>query len=733
MTITKRLLSGLCALMAFLLISVPTLAQQNDVDTDSTIYELDEIIISASKYEQSPQSVGRNVTVISQDDIQNAVYTNISELLAQQQSVHMIGAGQTPGSLQQGFIRNANSNHSVIMIDGVRISDPSTNNNSIDLSELSLTGIKRIEIVRGSHSTLYGSSAIGGVVNIITKKKGAEGFDITAETKHGRFGEGTYSTTNSLFANFTTEDGWYANVGANFQLTNGLDATTDTVSGGNTFNPQDQDDFNKIDLVSKLGYSTDRYDWYASYRRVDQRSDVDQGAYQDDSNAYTDFERNLFNFGGGMELSDQIALEFQGAYSDLNRDFVNDSSLVSAEGTYDGIYTELNAEGSLWENELKGVIDGDHIRFVAGASASRQTMSTRNYVYSRSQFGVYESTTDLDSLGLKEIIYNGYAQSNLNGALIADRLESFSLGLGGRWVHHDEFGSHFTYEINPKLQLAESTLLYGAVTTGFNAPSLYQLYSPSQNAGSYTNRGNENLDPETSISYEVGWKQEVGNQFSFELSAFRTVVNDVIEYVYLWNGDTAIENLNAGFPDSDYLGDTFINASEQQVSGLEASASARLNSKLNVQGNVLLTQSTLTFSPDDVDPVYTGGNHVQIYESGAYVTEEKEIEGLTRRPSVNVFISASYLATDKLRFKVDSRYVGSRDDVFYSASLGPFGALDRSEVSSYNVTNATVNYSITDNLSALLKVENLFDTDYQEINGYNTRGRGYFIKLQYQL
>jgi outer membrane cobalamin receptor len=163
------------------------------------------------------------------------------------------------------------------------------------------------------------------------------------------------------------------------------------------------------------------------------------------------------------------------------------------------------------------------------------------------------------------------------------------------------------------------------------------------------------------------------------------------------------------------------------------SASARLNSKLNVQGNVSLTQSTLTFSPDDVDPVYTGGNHVQIYESGAYVTEEKEIEGLTRRPSVNAFISASYLATDKLRFKVDSRYVGSRDDVFYSASLGPFGALDRSEVSSYNVTNATVNYSITDNLSALLKVENLFDTDYQEINGYNTRGRGYFIKLQYQL
>lgn len=733
MNITKRILSGLCALMAFLWMTTPTLAQQNDVERDSTIYELGEIIISASKYEQSPHSVGRNVTVISQEDIQNAVYTNVSELLANQQSLHMIGAGQTPGSLQQGFIRNANSNHSVVLIDGVRISDPSTNNNSIDLSELSLTGIKRIEIVRGSHSTLYGSSAIGGVVNIITKKKDAEGFNVNAETKHGRFGEETYSTTNSLFANYTSDSGWYANVGANFQWTNGLDATIDTVSGANTFNPQDQDGYNKFDLVGKLGYSTDQYDWYASYRRVDQRSDVDQGAYQDDSNAYTEFERDLFNFGGGIELSDNLAIEYQGAYSDLNRDFVNDSSIISSNGTYDGIYTELNAKGSLWENELKAVIDENYIRFVAGASASRQTMSTRNYVFSRSQFGVYESITNLDSLGLKEIIYNGYAHSNLNGGLISDQLEPFSLGLGGRLVHHDEFGSHFTYEINPKLQATESTLLYGAITSGFNAPSLYQLYSPSKSAGSYTSRGNENLDPESSISYEVGWKQEIGNRFSFELSAFQTVVSDVIEYVYLWNGDTAIENLSASFPDSDYLGDTFINASEQQISGLEVSTSARVIPELNIEGNISLTRSTLTFSPDDVDPTYTGGNHVQIYESGAYVTEEKEIEGLTRRPSVKAFISASYIATDKLRIKIDSRYIGSRDDVYYSASLGPYGALDRSNISGYNVTNATVSYSVTENLSALLKVENLFDSDYQEINGYNTRGRGYFIKLQYQL
>src|SRR5699024_8670893 len=139
--------------------------------------KLDEIIISASKFAELPQSVGRNVTVITGDEIRQSIHTSVADLLADQQSIHLIGPGQTPGSLQQGFIRSSNSNHSVVMIDGIRISDPSTVNNSIDLSELSTAGIQRIEIVRGSHSTLYGSSAIGGVVNIITKKQGPRGFN----------------------------------------------------------------------------------------------------------------------------------------------------------------------------------------------------------------------------------------------------------------------------------------------------------------------------------------------------------------------------------------------------------------------------------------------------------------------------------------------------------------------------------------------------------------------------
>lgn len=728
MTFLKQSTSGLFALVIFLWICNPAFAQQHAADSDtSTVYELDEIIISASKYEQSPQSVGRNVTVISREEIEKSIYTSVSDLLAEQQSIHMVGSGQTPGSLQQGFIRNANSSHSVVMIDGVRISDPSTNNNAVDLSELSLTGIRRIEIVRGSHSTLYGSSAIGGVINIITKKQGAEGFNLTAETKHGRFGEGTYSTSNNLYANYTSEKGIYVNAGVDYQHTNGIDATIDTVSNPDVFNPQDQDDFKKLDVMGKLGYKSEQYEIYGSYRRADQKVDNDQGAYRDDSNAFTEFQRDLLGYGAGAELSRQILLEFSGAYSDLRRDFVNDSSLVSADGTYDGTYVENNGEGTLWENELKAVTEGEYIRLVTGVSASRQTMNSRTYIYSRSDFGVFESTTDLDSLDLKEIIYNGYIHGEVNGGLFSESLDPVSLTLGARYVNHDEFGSHFTYEINPKIELSQSALIYGALTTGFNAPSLYKLYAP-QTQG-FTNRGNSNLKPETSVSYEVGWKQTISPAISFKVSAFKTDVRDVIEYVYLWDSETSTNNLTF----ADYLGDTYINVSQQDIRGVELSASAYLTPKLNVQGSLSLTKSTLTFQPGDIDQSYTGGNHVQIYESGQFVTEEQEIEGLTRRPSANAFLSAAYEAADDLRLKVDSRFVGSRDDVFYSANLGPLGALDRNGLPAYNVTDLSVRYDVTERFSVTGKVENIFDTDYQEIRGYRSRGRSLFVKASFSL
>ena len=308
---------------------LPHTASAQTVDT-SKVYQLDEVIISASRYAESPKTVGRNVSVITREEIEQSVHYNVADLLAKEQSVHIIGNGQTPGSLQQGFIRNANSNHSLVMIDGVRISDPSTVNDAVDLSEISLLGVERIEIVRGSHSTLYGSSAIGGVINIITRKNTEAGFSADVNTKNGTNGNDTFSTINNASLSYALQNGFYVNAGISQHYSKGLDATIDTVTAPGAFNPQDRDNFNKLDLMGKLGYQSGDWDVFASYRREDQTVDADQGAFNDDSNAQTDFERDLFNYGATYQLSDQFELNYSGAYSDINRIFENDSSSFSS-------------------------------------------------------------------------------------------------------------------------------------------------------------------------------------------------------------------------------------------------------------------------------------------------------------------------------------------------------------------------------------------------------------------
>lgn len=700
----------------------------SEIDT-SRVYTLDEVIVSASRYEEDPASVGRNVTVINRRQIEQSIHFSVAELLAEQQSLHVVGGGQTPGSLQQGFLRNANNHHSVVMIDGIRISDPSTVNNSVDLSEISLLGIERIEIVRGSHSTLYGSSAIGGVINIITQDRSSGGFNGDLSSRHGVFGAGTYATQNNLTANYTLENGIYIDAGMHQQLANGLDATIDTASADGAFNPQDRDDFKKLDILGKVGYKTRNTDIYLSYRNEDQSADLDQGAFNDDDNARVDFGRGLLAYGAGHRIGNQLEINFEGAYSGLNRDFVNDSSVVDAQGNYDGTYVETNAEGTSWENSLTATINGDKISSIFGLESSNQTMTSRNYVFSRSSFGVFEQTTDLDSLDLKEEIYSGFLHAELNGSLLAGSLEAFSLVVGTRVADHNEFGTHLTYEVNPKIQVTNSALLYGAVTTGFHAPSLYQLNTPEQDFGAFTSRGNPNLRPEESVSYELGWKQEAGSLLDFELSLFRTEVENVIEYIYLWDGSTPVEELIS----ADYLGDTYINVSRQEINGLEFGLNVRPVSTFSIGGTVSITRSKLTFNPADIDEGYTGGNRVQIFESGEFVNGNKELDGLTRRPEVSAVIRAGYQPLPDLRFHLTSRFVGSRDDVFYSANLGPFGAQDRNKIDGYNLTDFRVGYDIGDQFSISGKLQNAFDTRYSEINGFRTKGRAFFLKLKYQI
>jgi len=715
---------GLIAGYAMILSATTVYGQQQDT---TKVVALDEVIVTATRSEKNINDIGRSITVITSYDIKNSGAGTVSELLNREEGFYIVGAQQNPGSLNSIFTRGANSNHTVIMIDGVRITDPSSTNNSIDLSELSLANVERIEIVRGSHSTLYGSSAIGGVINIITGKNNqTPGIHVDADIKGGLFGKTGLIVSENLLLNYTHKTGLYVNAEVFNNMSKGFNSTLDTITNPNAYkHPDMSDGFKKTDIIGKIGYKTKNLDLYAGYKKVSQNLDIDDGAFKDDENYTINFNRGLITYGASYKFNEKFSVGFNGGMSDMVRKAIDDSSKIDATGTTDKSYFRGKYSGTLVNNELQFNYNIKGLQIVAGGGLNRETMSAETYYFS-DQWGAYESVSNLDSLNINTTTSNGFLHADLSGELFNESFKPFSLGLGARFVNHNVFGSTLIYEVNPSIKINENTLLYLSYSTGFNAPSLYQLYSPEKDFTSGITRGNKTLKPEESRTWEIGIKQKVNDNLWWSACYFNTVVENVVDYVFLWNRNQEIDSLSY----IDYLGDTYINLGKQTNRGIEFSIHSKISDKLIVSGNFSLVNGKLKYNPENIDIAHTQGNHIQLFSNGAFISKETESIGLVRRPNT-ANINLTYILIKKLALRVDVKYVGARNDINYNASLGPYGALETVGVEDYTLLDFSAKYEIKKGLSAMIRVENILNTKYYEIRGYATRGRGVYGGIRY--
>jgi len=714
------------AILVVTMLVASRISHAQQVDTTKAV-ELKPVTVTATRSEKNPMEVGRSITVLSNEQIKSSGANSVAELLSQQEGMYIVGTGQNPGQLQSIFTRGANSNQTNILIDGVKISDPSSTDNGINLSEISLSNIERIEIVRGCHSTLYGSSAIGGVINIITKKNQTPGIHADAEVNSGMFGTGTSLLGENVGLNYTHKSGFYVNAGVYNTNVKGLNATVDTVTNPSNFkhNNLDKDGFDKTDLFGKLGYRNDKWDVFASYKNVNQRADIDKGAFNDDDNYITSFQRNLTTYGASYKINPKIGVTYTGGLTDLKHVFTDDSSRIDNSGQFDGTYYTGTYKANVYNNELQANFKLKGISGVIGGGLFDEKMTFSSYYYSNT-WGVYESTVNLDSLDINVKTINQFAHIDIDGSIIRDKYKAFGVGLGVRNIRHDLFGSSLTYEVNPSLKVSDGGLIFASYSTGFNAPSLYQLYSPNKDFTSGITRGNKTLKPETASSWEFGFKQKVNDNITYSISYFKTIVENSIDYVYLWDKNKQIDSL--GY--ADYRGDTYVNIGKQTNQGVEIAINSKVSNKLWINGNLSLISGKLDYNPANIDTSHTQGNHVQLFASGAFINKDVETIGLVRRPST-ANIGFTYKPVEKLSLGVNVKYAGARSDIYYSATSGPFGALATQGVADYTLLDVIINYSIIKNFSATLRVENIFDVKYYEIYGYTTRGRGLYLNLRY--
>jgi vitamin B12 transporter len=698
-------------LLAFWSLS-PNISNGQQQDSVRT---LDEVTITATRLEQPLIEVPRSVSVITRDAIEKSVYNSVGDLLSSEAGIYIVGAMQTPGTNQSIFMRGANSNQVVVMIDGMRITDPSSPNGAIDFSEISLTDVERVEIIRGSHSTLFGGSAIGGAINIITRKGGDTGFHGSALAQAGTYGDKSLAGSANVNLRFKLKNGFYISGSAFRQQVDGLNATEDTISTPR-FKAPDKDEFNKADLYFKSGYVNDRWDVFASGKFSDQRADIDDRAYDDDDNAYLDFKRTLIEYSADYKLIEGWKLSFSGSLTNSRRYMRNDSSLVNSDGDYDKTYIDGTYKSKIYNEEIVLNYSGEKLKGVFGGGHYRETMDFQTFYYSNAFGFPFESKVDYDSIDTS-------ANTGFVFGQISVDVNNFNFKAGSRFSKHSRAGNFVTFEFNPSYRFV-NTLLYGSISSGFNAPSLYQLFDPSSGAEPSITRGNMNLTSEKSLSMEIGIKKEFNSGSHFTVSAFSSTIDNDIEYVYLWNKSTDVDEL--GF--SDYIGDTYLNISRQVTKGVELSG--RFNAgKFYLQGNVTYMDGKITVRPEDISEAETGGHHVQLYNYGSFATSEVSVDRLARRPRFSAYSEAGYKIIPALTIYAAYRRTGSRNDVEYNGDLGPFGALSGKKVQGYDLFDAGLNYQINKHFTVHTRVENLTDRNYREIYGFQTRGRSGYIKF----
>ena len=436
---------------------------------DTTTREMNEVIITATRYPKKQSETGKVVTVITSQQIEQSAGKDLAQLLNEQTGITVNGANSSPGKDKSLFLRGASSNYTLYLLDGVPLNDPSGVGGSFDIRLIPLEMIERIEIVKGSQSTLYGSNAMAGVINIISKKAVSE-----QTSGSGLLSYGSYNSMKGA-ANFNRKGKTAEyNLAYEYFDTKGITEAKDTSGKGNF----DRDGFNRQTLQANLGFNVSSNIKLSPYYRYS----AYKGEY--DANAFTDGKRrytaSLVNTGLIASMAyDRGSLQLNYGYDYTQRDYNN--------YPFKGKFHHADAFVNHNFSEL--------FHLVAGLN------------YQQYKIAGVDTTNS---------IFSPYASFFIN-------TRGLNVELGGRFNHHNQVGDHFTYSFSPSYLVQNRIKIFASATTGFRAPGIHELFGPFG--------ANPQLKPESSKTLEGGiqtWTED--KKISLLATYFKRSIKNVIIY-----------------------------------------------------------------------------------------------------------------------------------------------------------------------------------------------------------
>jgi vitamin B12 transporter len=463
------------SLAVLLIYAWPAFAQ----DDSTRIKLLDQAVVTATKYPVKLSETGKVLTIISHQQVEQSAGKDLSQLLTEQTGILVNGAYSNPGKDKSTYTLGASNDYTLILVDGLPITDPSGIGGALDLRLFPMDQIDHIEILKGSQSTLYGSDAIAGVINIITKKNKDKGINL-----QGGLSYGTYNSFNGnayVSGHLKLLD---YNVGYSYTSTSGFSEATDTTGKAN----YDKDGFLRQNVQAKLTFHAGtKLDITPFYRYAYFDGEYDVDAFIDGNNRFT----YLLNNPGLM-----ATLKLPSG---------------SLTANYSYTYAERNYFTDFGPLIYKGRFNTADIYYNQSFNPGLKLLAGLNYQ------GYQLLDTTVSPQNPMTNITSPYASLYLQTRF------GLSAEIGGRYNYHSKYGGVFTYSINTSYLIDQRVKLFLDFSTGFKAPTVTQLF------GSFG--ANPLLKPETSINFQAGAQMStMDKKLDLSAMAFIRNIKDLITY-----------------------------------------------------------------------------------------------------------------------------------------------------------------------------------------------------------
>lgn len=505
--IKKRIFFGLFSCL-------PLLGFTQEQNEASTIEQLEEVVITNSKFELKRENSGKVITKISQKELINMQGKSIAEIINNTVGIEINGTKSNAGQNLSYFVRGGRNRQVLVLVDGIAVTDASQIANDYDLRLLNADQVESIEILKGASSTLYGSGAATAVINITLKKATKE---IISGNFRSMFGtnqsqvDDSYQMEdfrNSVSVNGTLNKFTYLTSFGN-QYTNGLSS----IESGT-----EKDAFNSINGNLKFGYdfsNSFKAHVYGSFDKF--KADFDDSFMQIDADNRSTSEQHRIGISSKF-IYDKGSLNINAASSKIDRRiessfpniFKASSLTLDAFNKYifkERFYTVLGL------NFLENKMDSYLIPF-------NETSLQQSIERKKASFSILDPYAN--------VVYESDFGLNINSGI--------------RLNNHSEYGSHLVYNFNPSFtKSTKFGYLKGlaSYSTAYITPSLYQLFEPTY--------GNDELNPEENSTFEIGSEINFTNKATLSLVYFNRKETNFIDFIDLGGFVFQYKNVDKAF------------------------------------------------------------------------------------------------------------------------------------------------------------------------------------------